>query len=667
VGVWRASTQTFIKDATSSMTSIDLLKFKTDYPNYYFKISVSHSGATMTVNDADNILFKTYKVAYEDDVQQAIETAENYTDDAIINFASIDLADKSLFEDSTINVDTGANQSSDVQIRTKTYLSDSVRKINRKTNTTYTFYLYAYNKSDDSYVGVWRASTQTFIKDATLSMTSIDLDSFRESFPNYKFRVTVAHGGTSMNVDDAENVILTKISVVNEVDIKNAIKEANYNTKILVESVIHPNVPTGGQIVYIGDTLAETSYIQNAVAYKDGTFIACRSNGKVVKIDYSNQETELLSISGSKMDWRLCWMDSNENVYVSPHASWGTLDMSQRGLYRLEKNGNSFEKVISLYNPESLIPTETESNDDTIWTMCEDDEGNLYAGVYAHTVRSNPAIYKSTDGGETWNYLINFNTANYTASGMHIHSIIYSKWQKALYCIVGEVNTIFKSIDGGSTWEDLHITLDAKGSAMIATEQGVFIGSDGTLLRIDWLHNDDVTVENVFKGWGNTVFAIRQSDISGMLYAFTKIDSSVNNTDIWPPATVLDGTTTIEEWRATITTGQYNSWLNNYNEVYPKYPDDAVRPQHYAILVSRNGGKDWEVLEYISCASTSANGFWCTGQFFNGELLSGRQEDGEILRPMVVSEGRHKYVSGGCDLSGDVFVRLNSSATVSVI
>lgn len=374
-------------------------------------------------------------------------------------------------------------------------------------------------------------------------------------------------------------------------------------------------------------------------------------------------------------------MDSNENVYVSPHASWGSMTMTDRGLYRLAKGQNSFTKVIALYDPSSSVPTEKESNDDTIWTMCEDSDGNLYAGVYAHTTHANPAIYKSTDGGNTWAYLINFNDARYTLGGRHVHTVVFSEWKNALYCIIGEINTIFKSTDGGKNWKNLNVTLRTKGSALLATRNGLLIGSDGAYnCEIDLLYNDDTTHETVFSGWANTVFAIRRSDLTGFVYAFTKIDSSVTSEQYMPPYGVFHGTKSLEAWKA----GDYTSgvapahlaeWEAYNASVANKYPDDALRPQHFAILISRDGGLRWEVLKAIPCDSRAAYGIWTIGQFRNGECLCGVYTGKYVgstfvtgvTNPMVISEGKHKYVSGGCDLDGEIFVRTNPSSIVEPI
>ena len=435
------------------------------------------------------------------------------------------------------------------------------------------------------------------------------------------------------------------------------------------------NIPTGGQVLYNADTMAESGHIVNAIAYKDGVIIAARSNGKVVRIGYDGTETELLSITGYSFDWRLCWMDSNETVFVSPHATRGTMTMTERGLYRLAKGESSFTKVISLYDPTSSIVTETEENNDTIWTMCEDNAGNLYAGVYAHTTHDNPAIYKSTDGGVTWSYLINFKTAGLTPVGKHIHSVIYSPWQKALYCIVGEINKIWKSVNGGATWTDIGVTLPYdKGSAMLALPYGILIGSDGAYnCALNLLYPDDKTYKTVYVGWANTVFAIRRSDETGFIYAFCKIDSSALYQKYYPPYSVLslsgaEQEAAIQAWRTSDANPLYSKWLAYHESVKDIFPDDAIIPTHYAILVSRDGGKSFEILKKFNSPASDPDGFWTTGFAMNGEILTGHYVSTQgWVYPIVISEGKHKYVSGGCDFSGEIFIRTNSSATASIL
>jgi hypothetical protein len=124
------------------------------------------------------------------------------------------------------------------------------------------------------------------------------------------------------------------------------IYESNYTNQIIktmvsatseAETNILASNALKGSVLYEADIKSESGYICNAIAYDDGVIIACRSNGEVVRIGYDGTEETLLTINGSLFDWRCLWMDSNENVYASPHASWGSMNVADRGLYRLAK------------------------------------------------------------------------------------------------------------------------------------------------------------------------------------------------------------------------------------------------------------------------------------------------------------------------------------------
>ena len=431
----------------------------------------------------------------------------------------------------------------------------------------------------------------------------------------------------------------------------------------------------GKILCYEGDTKVQSSHIVNAVAYPNGEIIACRDNGTVVKIDNAGIETVLLTIPGA-LDWRGCYIDSNNNVYVSPHRTFGTLpfDVSNRGLYRLAYGSQTFEKVLALYNPDSSIETETQVNDDTIWTMCEDSDGVLYAGVYAHTKRPNPSIYKSIDNGITWQLASNLLEDGYvqpeysdTGHPKHIHCVIYNKYDKALYCLVGEVETLFKSTDKGETWIDLNIRYeDAKGTTLIAVPDGILIGSDGTDLGvISKIYSDGKTVRTVARMWQAEFFAMRQSDVTGDIYAFTKIESSVVKGN-YPPIEANTDPSVLSEWLANVGDAKRLKW-EMYNDFVSRYYNhDSIHPTNAAILVSKDNGETWSIIYKFDTHSATAigMGFFCIGYFRNGECLCGlsAQVDGTstFVNPVIISEGKHEYSTNGLDLSKEIYNKLNN-------
>ena len=409
--------------------------------------------------------------------------------------------------------------------------------------------------------------------------------------------------------------------------------------------------------MYEGDNKVEENHIVNAVIYPNGEIIVVRSGGKVVKIGYDN-ETELLDIPGAT-DWRGVYMDSNLNVFISPYDSYSYIASSERGIYKLKYGDSTFKQVLKLYNTDSDILTESEDNRDTIWTFCEDDKGNLYAGVYSLS-HENPSVYKSSDGGDTWKHIINFNDMGYTSGGKHVHSIIFNRYNRSLYAIIGEINTIFKSQDYGKTWENLNVKLTVKGSSMIAVQDAILIGSDGAYhCDIDMLMSDDKTHVKVSRIWANTIFAIRQSDLTGYLYAFTKIDSSVNELSYYPPIEAIEDELELNSWKESQTEGVVSMWENYYNTTKDFYLEDCVRPQHCSILISKDFGKTWDVLYRVFTGSQNAAGFWTTGYFYNGECLTGFMgNDKKFKNPIIISEGKHQYKNGDIDLSVEILSKL---------
>jgi hypothetical protein len=388
----------------------------------------------------------------------------------------------------------------------------------------------------------------------------------------------------------------------------------------------------GTILTYEGDNKVSSNHIVNAVSYPNGEIIACRSNGKVVKIDKDGNETDLLTLTGSNMDWRGMYIDSNLNVYVSPHATMGSMQMSDRGLYRLAYGESSFVKVISLYDTSSSVESETESNDDTIWTMCEDNKGNLYAGVYAHSVRANTSIYKSTDKGVTWTVVSDLITDGFVpvssqwGTAMHIHCIIFNPYDQNLYCIVGEVNTIFKSADGGVTWTDMKVRCGvAKGTCLIAVPDGILSGSDGAYTGdITKIYADGKTAKSVGRMWHAEFFGLRRSDVTGWLYAFTKIESNIGTTVKYPPIEANTSAEALNTWKNT-TGNQVATWQLYNDWVSAHYTHDSIHPTNAAILVSRDNGESWEVI-YKKDTNTGSGlgcGIFCVGYFMNGECLCG--------------------------------------------
>lgn len=390
-----------------------------------------------------------------------------------------------------------------------------------------------------------------------------------------------------------------------------------------------------------GDSKSTSNYIVTSIVTSYGDIIIARSGGKVFRLSTSGKETEILNIPGAE-DWRGLWEDSKGNVFISPHCTpaLGSIKIEDRGIYKLSPTDSFFRKVYNFYNPQSEIQTEREKNNDTIWTFCEDEDGAIYAGMYAHTIRNNPSIYKSLDNGETWDCIYNFNTSGLLTKGRHIHGIVYSRVDKSLYCIVGEINDLFKSRDGGHTWISLGVKCElAKGSALYAVKDGIIIGSDSAYdLVMSKYYFKNRKVKTTSRLAGATIFAIRQSDLTHRIYAFSKIDGSVKLPSYFPPFSAKYNKIELLKWLLHSGIARYN-WLLYYLRMYKRFPEDAFFPQHNYILMSDNDGETWQVIFKDKTTYKGPNGFWVTGYFCNGECLTSYMDASlKFVNPFILYE-----------------------------
>lgn len=372
-----------------------------------------------------------------------------------------------------------------------------------------------------------------------------------------------------------------------------------------------PKIYTSNNIeIYSGEVIAN-SIISNGKRYI--------AKGENIYLVDSKENKLLLSIKEAS-DWRLMFSDSQGNIYVSPHSSInGKMSCEERGLYRLGVNSTLFQKVLPLYDKDSSDILQSEQNDDTIWTMCEDSDGVLYAGVYSHTIHKRPIIYRSLDNGKTWSSIYNF--VNLDQQARHIHCIHYDKYQHCLYCLVGEINTLYQSFDKGETWIDLH--LETKGlfyqkcTMITSTPYSRILGSDDKYNAEIYITYDDRNFRVAYQGWAGTIFGFRWSDYTNNLYAFTKIDISVENERIMPPIECHQNMFRVMKWMLKGLAAK-KDWFAYYLSCIKRYPFDAFRPQSAAILLSTDLGETWHILAREIVGSESNYGFWTAGCFNNG-------------------------------------------------
>lgn len=403
-------------------------------------------------------------------------------------------------------------------------------------------------------------------------------------------------------------------------------------------------------LVYVTTGQGTSKFFASPVVYNDGRVIYMDANGKIKRRNLDGTDTLLLEFPIT-CPMRMIWMDSNQNVYVSPSISSEYAEYN--GLWRLAYNTDSFTHVLSLYDPNSDIDSLKVRNTYSVWTMTEDREGHLYAGGYGNPLC--PYLFVSNNGGSTW--FLRKDMSTVVEGGIHIHFIAYNKYDNALYCTVGEKNYLLRSYDGGYSWEDMNVTLEkAKSCSICIVDDGIILGSDWAYHGMLYKVYPDGSYRTTTKFWANAIFAIRQSDLTGYLYAIGVIDAAVSSTAWYPPAEAIDDPTVLQTWIDS-NPSRLAEWMEYYNSVISVWPDDAIRPQHSAILISKDKGETWEILLRMDGGTRGVFGIPK-----NGELSFNMASAAETY---VISEGKKKYTAQGIDCEGDVLIKLNDINVVT--
>lgn len=268
------------------------------------------------------------------------------------------------------------------------------------------------------------------------------------------------------------------------------------------------------------------------------------------------------------------FIDSFGSLFASPFDSYtNSIATIDHGLYKYD--GATVTKVLQL------------SDRECIWGIDDDSSGYIYAGIYSLNTINNAKIYKSIDGGDNWTEVYD------GGAWRHCHAIEIDKSNNYVYAAFGDsgsTNKTYRSTDGGVTWNTIiNGSIPYQYTAILATSNYRFFGSDqsgyGTILRT----SDDNTTETVLNTHYQNVFFLRQSDITGWIYAGFKLD---------PSATT-----------------------NLTADIY----------------ISKDEGDTWELYKTLT-SLTAGEGFWFASEFRNGQLIISSKTSGAFQDLIVLSE-----------------------------
>lgn len=309
--------------------------------------------------------------------------------------------------------------------------------------------------------------------------------------------------------------------------------------------------------------------IINAAILPDNSVVAAIGNS-IVRYGLDGEETTLFKID-SVSDWRCVWLHSSDAVFFSPMNSYASNSpISSYGLYKYEDD--SITKVIELGDRQS------------IWGIDEDRDGYIYAGIYS-LGEKNSKLYKSTDKGYSFSEIYDWQTK-------HIHTLAVDKASNTLYVSVGDTYAIsqnFKSTDGGVTFEATADNPRRQMTAILASEDYRFFGTDHSPYGIVYrTTNDNTLMESLNVGYYANVFFLRKSDLTGWIYAGFKTD----------PSTTSD--------------------------------------LRCAIWVTKDNGDSWEVVKEIK-VTTPGEGFWFASNFREGNMIVSYKQNKEF-KALGISE-----------------------------
>lgn len=216
----------------------------------------------------------------------------------------------------------------------------------------------------------------------------------------------------------------------------------------LVKNVPFRNVgPTvmSGRVVDLAVDPADPSHFY--VAYASGSLWETKNNGTSFEPLFDNQI--VMTIGDIAVDWqnKVIYIGSGENN--SSRSSY-----SGYGMFKSSDNGATWENIglTETHHIGRILIHPTDPN--TLWV-----------GALGHLYSENPerGVYKSTDGGKTWNKTLFINNrtgvVDLIMHASNPNTLIAAAWEKDRkawnFEEAGPGTALYRSEDGGDTWTEI--------------------------------------------------------------------------------------------------------------------------------------------------------------------------------------------------------------------
>jgi len=163
-------------------------------------------------------------------------------------------------------------------------------------------------------------------------------------------------------------------------------------------------------------------------------------------------EDELLLVATTPGDNREFYRSKNEGRTWS--LFWETGQTHQGGGFETAEGSFLFESAgrTYRYTGDGETPTQVLDIKGFGQGPTQTDDGTIYVAEYANTDSNHTDIFKSTDDGQTWTFVVNVKDAT-GLSMTHLHGIT-SQGDNRLFVLTGDTNhEILESDDEFSTWD----------------------------------------------------------------------------------------------------------------------------------------------------------------------------------------------------------------------